>query len=590
MSLALALSVTGCGGGLPRSGPVVSGSRIVDDPRIGLLQVIPNGPGQGVAPVDVVRGFLLAGSSAADDHAVARMFLTRAAAQVWRPNTVTTLVRTTPDLVPVALPTSGAPTAGTTASEATGASEPPADGDQTQVRLDAGVLAVVDATGHYVQQPRGTSLTRSVRLVREDGEWRIADPGNGVVLTQLDASRTLRPFSVYFATPDGARLVGDVRWFGYDSSTATRIVTELLVGPSDWLAPAVTSGAPVGTRLRVGTVPVAGGVATVDLSDQALAGSPDERGLLLAQLKASLTRLPGVSGVRVTVDGADLSRDASPGPGEPPLPVQAAADPRLVLLGPTGLARYDGFAAQAVAGTGPELALGGTASHPAVSDDGTAYAVLTDGARTVRVQRPGGRSEVALTDPVALVPPSIDREGWVWSVSTTSGADPLVVPADAVETPPAQVALPADGLSGSVLRLRVSRDGARLLVVTVDAAGITHVRVHGIVRGVGGKPLRLTAGSPELVPGDGQVLDASWLRGDQIVVLERPAGDGDPVPVVSALSGPAQQLPAVAGAESIAAGWNERGIVVGTGAGRLLTRSGADWLAVADGRDPAYPG
>ena len=567
----LAVTAAGCGG-LPRTGPVVSGSRVGDDPRTGLLQVIPEGPEEGASPVDVVRGFLLAGSSADDDHAVARRFLTRAAAQLWRPDTGTTLVSAAPDLAPA--------TAGSAATA-----------DQTQVSLSAGVLALVDATGHYVQQPAGTPLTRSVRLQREDGQWRIADPGDGVVLTRLDASRTLRPFSVFFATADRGRLVGDVRWFGYDSSTATRIVTELLAGPSPWLSSAVVSGAPRGTGLRVGTVPVADGTATVDLSDQALSGTPDERSLLLTQLRASLTRLPGVSTVRVTVDGADLTRGSTAGADGDPVPPTPAADARLVLLGPAGLSRWDGLSAQAVTGTDPGLALGAGAAHPAVSADGSTYAVLTDADRAVRVQRPGGPLQVAVTAETPLAPPSIDREGWVWTVPTTLGADPVVVPASAVQTPAAQVELPADGLGGAVLRLRVSRDGARVLVVTVDAGGAAHVRVHGVVRDVAGRPLRLTVGSPELVPGAGQVLDASWLLDDQVVLLLRPAGGGDPVPVVSQVSGPWQDLPAVAGATSVAAGWSQRDIVVGTAVDQLLTRSGADWVVVvSDGRDPAYPG
>lgn len=567
----VAVLLAGCGG-LPRSGPVVSGSRVVDDPRIGLLQVIPDGPQAGAGPAEVVRGFLLAAGSADDDHGVAREFLTAAAAQAWRADAGTTLLRATPGV-----------TGPDAATSDTGAGQ-----DTAQVEVAGDVLALVDATGHYVQQPEGTAFARTVTLRREGGQWRIDDPGDGVVLTQLDASRTLRPFPVYFATADASALVGDVRWFGYDSSTATRIVTELLAGPSQWLAPAVRTGAPRGTELEVGTVPVAAGVATVDLTEAALSASPTERALLLAQLRASLTRLPGVGSVTVTVDGAELTRPEG-APEDPPRTVRAA-DPRLVLLGPSGLSRWDRTAVTAVTGTDPALTAAAGASHPAASADGTTYAVLTDGDRVLRVQRPGDDPAVAVNSSTPLVPPSIDRLGYVWTVSSTGTPDPVVVPVGAPQTPATAVALPADGLGGRILRLRVARDGARLLVVTQDAAGATHVRVHGVVRDASGLPLRLTTGSAELLPGTSEVLDASWLVDDEVVALVDPGAGRPPYPVLTEVSGPRTVLPPVPDAVSVAAGWSERDIVVGTSTGRLLTRSGADWIVVADGDDPVYPG
>jgi Lipoprotein LpqB beta-propeller domain/Sporulation and spore germination len=565
-ALALVALLAGCGG-IPRSSDVVSGAPVEDDPRTGLLQVIPDGPARDAAAVDVVRGFLLAAASAEGDHAVAREFLGSAAAQAWRPDAGTTIVASGPDL---ALLQQGP--------------------DSAVVAVTATVQAQVDAAGHYAERPPGTAYASSLHLTREDGRWRITDPPDGVVVTALDASRTLRPFPVYFATAGpAAQLVGDVRWFGYDSSAATRVVSALLQGPSPWLAPGVTTGAPAGTELRVGTVPVAGGTGTasVDLSDAVLGADPAERGLLLSQLRASLSGLPGVDDVQVTVDGAELTRGAGAAGTEVPR-ATAVADPRPVVLGPEGLSRFEGGGLRPVPGTGPGLDLAGGASHPAVAADASAFAVLTDGGRALRVQRPGGELEVAVSGQGPLAPPSLDRFGWLWTAPATPGAAPLAVPTGAPETPAAAVTPPAEGL-GSVLRVRVSRDGARLLVVGRDAGGAVHVQVHGIVRDATGKPLRLGVGTADLVPGVADVLDAAWLSDDELVVLTRPAG-ADPVPVLAEVSGPSTPLPAVPGAVSVAGGWSDRDLVVGTADGRLLTRSGADWIAVAAGRDPAYPG
>jgi len=577
-ALAATALLAGCGG-LPTSGPVTSGSRVLDDPRVGLLEVIPEGPRPGASAEEVVRGFLLAASSASDDAAVARTFLTAAAARRWHPEASTTLVRATPAVSgppPVAAPSPGA----------TGVPAP--DGGAVQLLVSADVVAQVDATGHYLQRPAGTVLRETLTLRREGGQWRVDQLPDGVAVSELDASRTLRAFPVFFATADAAQLVADVRWFTYGSSTATRIVTELLAGASAWLAPAVRTGAPAGTRLSVGTVPVAAGTATVDLTDAVLQGSPEQRSLLMAQLRASLTRLPGVSTVRVTVDGAELTRAGDGDLGDVPRTLPTT-DPRLLLLGPAGLSRWDRTAVRAVPGTGPGLGSGDDAAHPAVGPGGGPFAVLDRGDRTLRVQAVGGDVQVALRSDVALAPPSVDRAGWVWTVAARTGAPPQVVPVINPSVPAQAVDLPADGVGGVVRLLRVSRDGARVLLVVQAGDGSTHVRVHGVVRGAGSRPLRLTAGSPELVPGAGDVLDGSWLEDDRLVLLVRAAG-ADPVPLVTQPSGPVEALPAVPGGVTVAAGWSERDVVVGTRDGRLLTRSGADWVVFADGRDPAYPG
>jgi hypothetical protein len=562
-ALLLALTLAGCGG-VPRSSEVISGSRIEDDPRVGLLQVIPDGPVAGAGPSDVVRGFLLAGSASDEDHGVAREFLATAAAQTWRPDASTTIVTTTPELTVLAQ-----------------------DAGTALVGVRATVSAVVDDTGHYVEQPPGTVLDRQIRLVLQDGQWRLADPADGTVITRLDASRSLRSFPVYFVT-DGPspQLVGDVRWFAYDSSTATRIVRAMLDGPSSWLLPAVTTGAPGGTRLRVDTVPVAAGTATIDLTDAALDADPTERSELLAQLRASLTGLPGVSDVAVTVDGAELTRTGQ----AVQLPRSVApVDGRPVVLGPDGLSRWDSGGLRVVASTGPGLDAAGGASDPAAAPDASAYAVLTDDRRVARIQLPGGTLETAVSGRGTLVPPSIDRFGWMWTAPTAAGQAPVVVPVTAASTPAAEVEPPADGLGGALLQARVSRDGARLLVVVEDAAGVVHVRVHGIVRDGAGRPLRLGAPGPDLVPGVGDVLDAAWLVDDQFVVLVRPA-TGDPVPVLGEVAGPSSRLPAVPGAVSVSGGRTDRDLLVGTADGNLLSRSGADWIVVAQGRDPSYPG
>ncbi|WP_432495631.1 LpqB family beta-propeller domain-containing protein [Kineococcus gypseus] len=559
--LAALAGAAGCSG-LPRSGPVVSGARVQDDPRLGLLQVVPDGPVRGAEPQEVVRGFLLAAATGAGEQAVARLFLSPAARRTWRPDASTTVLVEAPRVEPAAAPAPG----------------------EAAVLVSGEALADVDAGGRYAQRPPGSAVRRTLRLVRVDGEWRVDEPGDGRWLTQVDASRSLRPFPVCFATPDGAVLVSEARWFPYDSATATRVVTEVLAGASPWLAPAVLGGAPPGTRLRTGTVPVSDGAAVVDLTAPARHASPQRRGVLLAQLRTALTRLPGVERVVVRVEGTELAPGRGPSPAPDPPLTLPVRDSRLVLAGPAGLARWDRAELRPVPGAP-------AGRHPAVAADASCVAWLDEDARTLRVLPAGAASPAAVRARGAvLAPPSVDRHGWVWVVPTSPGATASVVPAAAPGSTPTAVGSAPGAAGAGVLRARASRDGARLLVLTEEPDGTTRVRVHGVVRGAGGRPLRVGEGSPELVPGAGRVLDVSWLRDDRVVALVRPAPGADPVPLVSQVSGPVQRLAPVAGAESVAAGWSERDVVVGTGDGRLLARSGAGWSTVAQGRDPAYPG
>ncbi|PPK97820.1 sporulation and spore germination protein [Kineococcus xinjiangensis] len=588
------LLVAGAGAGcgrLPSSGPVVSGPRLADDPSFGLIQFVPEGPVAGASPTDVVAGFLRASSSSRDDHAVARSFLTAQAAARWRPETSTTICQRMPSIVLPADPdpahAGAVPSPPGVAVPEPGAPEAvvpgPAVGGALSVTLQGPVVATIDAQGRRAEQPPGARLSQRLLLLRERGEWRIDWLPDGVVISAADASRTLRPFTLAFATPDGSRLVPEVRWFAYGPNTATRIVRELLHGPSPWLAPAVTSGAPPGTQLRLRSVPVADGVASVDLSDAALVTTPQERRLLLSQLHTSLTGVRGIGSVRVTVNGVELTGPQGRLRAEPRAP---GSDGRLLVLGPEGLARYDGARLDTVQGPdGAALEARGV-THPAVSPAGGPYAMLAGGRRLL-VQRPGNAPIVAVDGEDDLAPPSADRHGWVW---TASGSTVLAVPTAAPAGGPVEVQGPPGGETGRVLQLRVSRDGSRVLLVTEQAEGAPVAAVHGVDRDVSGRPVRLTARGPVLAPGAAEVLDLSWLGEEHAVLLVRRPGEASPRPVIAQIGGPVRLLPQVPGGVSVAAGDTEREVVVGTANGRLLVRSGADWMVVAAGRHPAYPG
>jgi len=116
----------------------------------------------------------------------------------------------------------------------------------------------------------------------------------------------LRAVTVYFANPDGQRLIPVTRYVPPDSGLARGALLGLLAGPSAEDGAGLGSAAPAGTRL-IGIV-VRDSVATVDLSRafESGAGSAAVR-MRLAQLTYTLTRLKGVRVVRLWLEGKPLS-------------------------------------------------------------------------------------------------------------------------------------------------------------------------------------------------------------------------------------------------------------------------------------------
>ena len=85
------------------------------------------------------------------------------------------------------------------------------------------------------------------------------------------------------------------------ASIASVLMRALLNGPSDWLAPAVTSAIPEGTALSVDAVTINDGIAEVALSDNVLNLNDGQRTLMAAQVLYTL-QPTGIQGVTFTVN------------------------------------------------------------------------------------------------------------------------------------------------------------------------------------------------------------------------------------------------------------------------------------------------
>ena len=572
-------ALAGCAA-IPTDGPVARGDVELNEPVELSFRVY--GPTPNATPEQIVRGFLSAQAAGVNEaFTTAREFLAPATREVWDPYQQVTVYSGDLGLTMAQPAARTDEPAGTTVAPLPDA---PDLATATEVVLSgpASVAGVVDAGGQYVEA--STDARQDVTFALEKdavGQWRIASVADGVLVSQPNFASVYRSTPVYFLSPDLTMLVPEMRWFP-QRNIATNAVRALLAGPSDWMRDAVVSGAPAGTMLSVEAVSVdSSGTATVDLSGPVLAADEDQRALLSAQLEATLQRISGVSDVALTVAGAaltvkpraDLERD--PGPEGPAIGVREGA-----------VVQLDGRQLTPVPGL-PTFAAG---EVTALATRGDVVVAALDGARIVRLVP--GAEVTELVAGAAVVPPSVDRFGWVWTaVDAASGRLTAVRAADGN-----RLDVAVDWLGDQqVRRVAVSRDGARMVVVSDGPEGV-QVDVAGIVRDGAGAPQRLNAPVP--VGGSlASASDVAWVDELTVVVLgDSSDGEGPGSATSVALvpvGGPTENLPPVEAADGIGAGRGRRAVYVTTATGDLFTRSttGTNWSLVTTGVDLlAFPG
>jgi len=615
--LVLLLLLAGCVA-IPTDGRVVAGGDVDQPGARPALRVTASGPAEGADEREIVEGFLAA-VAGLDDFTVAREFLAPQAG-TWRPGEQTVVYENTPTFGPTVR-----------------------DGATSSVVVRSSVVARIDESGRYVEQ-EPTPEEQPFELVQVGGQWRIAALPPGVLVSEVDSDRVLAPFGVYFTDTTETYLVPDVRWFPQLTSSATSLVRALLGGPSAPYLGALQSAAPTGTALDLPTVPVENGVATVDLTEEVLLADPAGRAVLLAQLRQTLRAVPTVSDVRVTVDGSPLEEPAEGDAARvPTLVVDPAVDGRLLALAPAetpaaeaaveGAPTVEGGAvAPPAVDPAPELVLGqdgrplapagslvqrlglevstpveGTealaaevSTGLAASQDGRAVAGLDAARGSLWLQQQPGAPAVELLTGTGLSAPSFDPPGlsWVWTVGDgdlQGGALPSVLVASAsAGSEPGSTAARVEARGGLALgdevrSLRVSRDGARVLMVVTHLDGTVDVQVRGVRRDRTGRPLSLSQAAFDVGPGLVDAVDAAWVSDDTVVVLGTSGGEA-PRPLLVQVGGTARSMAPTPGAVSVTAALGERSIVVGTADGTVLRRSGSLWLDGPFGVSPAHAG
>lgn len=539
---------------IPTSGPIGRGDVAVAEPGV----PIPIGadPVPDASPEDIVRGFLQAtAGGVADEFTVARNYLSRTASAEWEPRAELLIY-------------------------ARGGGPVVEERDEGSVRVTVPVAAVVDSGGRYTEVVPGSQRELVFELRRDARQqWRITDLADAVLLSEPNFRVLYRPTPVYFATPDQEHLVPDLRWFPV-AKNDTYAVAALLAGPSPWLQDAVVSGAPAGAQLSTGSVTVSSdSVAAIDLTSESNQGPGADRDLLQAQLEATL---PRVAAFEVTAGGLpwqstrarDLRPDVAPerGPG----PYVLSGD-RLALVDRGRIVPVEDAAP--LTGLGPE--------SPALSPDLATRVVLARERTQLVLLPPGAAAPETLLSGEDLLAPTVDRFGWVWTGERTSAGQLLAALPNGTVT-----SVSAPWLEGrSVQSIRVSRDGARMVVVSTGPAGVT-VAAAGVIRDETGRPSRLGEGLPV-----GAVLDAAgqatWVDEITVAVLGRSDTIGVDTVHLIPLGGPTEVLALREGTRSIAAGRGVSALYLADAEGNLLARQNSSWRVVptdASVRDPVFPG
>lgn len=528
VAVAVTVALAGCVG-IPTSGGVQTGP-VIDEQNNPDIVVLPSDPRPGSTQQEILADFMQAVRGPQNDYAVARKFLTKDLAGTWDPDARVD-IRTAP-----AVTTAG--------------------GEPDTIEYSLTSRAYVDVDGRYVEQPPA-SQTLTFGFTKQNGQWRISAAPDGIVLSQSSFNIVFTEQALYFYDPSHRYLVPDVRWFPSRATVPVRIVSALLAGPASWLGNGVlTSAFPVATVLGGKSATVQGGVATVDLSKEALAASQFDRGLMRQQLAATL----GVSTVEMTVNGLELrAPDTASGILDPT--VEAA-----LLVGTGSAIGFDsGDNVTPIAGVSPKLlAIGATAAS--LSNDKQAAAAL-GGDGVAYLAQIGQNDPIALDQRGDLVRPSLDPFLFVWSGQRSSAASIVAYSSDGTEHP-IQSGLPADA---RLVSLAVSRDGSRLLVYADSDAG-PKLFVAGIIRGQDSTPTAL--GAPILLPVTGGTpIDAAWVDDRTIATVCQDSGE---VAVnLYELGGPSASLGTLPDAVSIAGGNGSDGLRVLRASGAVVRPAGS---------------
>ncbi|MDA8777068.1 LpqB family beta-propeller domain-containing protein [Pontimonas sp.] len=529
---------------IPSSGPVNSTDRIagLESAEVDFL---PPGPSTGATPVEIIAGFVAAGTAAQDNYRVARSYLAQEVRELWNPN-ASVLIR------------QGEPEITVTSS--------------TVASYVLPVVASVDELGRYSTSPVVSSQTLDFRLVEEGDEWRISGLSDGIVLTEAAFAEAFASYRLYFFSAGYRELVPDVRWFATRGEVSSKIVRGLLDSPSFWLDQGATVSAfPEGTQLALTPIAVVDGVASVDLTTRVLSADEITRSRMVTQLTASLAQVQGISSARISVNQNELVSESV---GEDAPSLARGRDSRTLVLRDRRFGYIQGGLVDEIEGLSGEVA--------SLIPDNIFYS--SEYSRAVATRAEGLWSIEAGTEPVIidaradLVRGIIDNCGFVWSSTAESSTGMAQIIAPGGEIFPLELEI---GAGASLVSFELARDDTRLVMLVQTETG-ARVLLSAITRDEDCRPLTLGE-FVELGPVAGRGVDAAWIDDSRIAVVVADTATGQGEVVVFDVSGqstslgrPAQPITLVGGVGGIS------GLRLLAGDGLIYQARGNGWQATGE--------
>lgn len=609
-ALALVLSVAGCVS-MPSGGPVISYA-VTQNPGANdqrYLQFVPQPPGEGWDPAQIVQGFLTASASFADGQQVARKYLTSHASGQWHPSwSAAVFSGDGPDV--------GSPV------YADGQSGKDVHATKATVTVTGTVRAELSSYGAYAETSASVTKEQApitFTLVKHDGQWRIASaPPSRLLLTSVEFSADYQLRNLYFIDPTQHFLIPDPVYVPLQATPEDLmggLVEDLINQPPDWLAGGARTAFPAHTKL-LGDVGVTGGLATVNLGG-AVAKAQNTKAQdttleqvsaqLLATLAGSGQGQPNVQSIELSVDGKAWAPPTAPGNvvqniGSSALTIPTGANSAFYYLDAKG----NVWRRTGTGGTPVKVQNIGTGySAVAVSPDGRYLAALRGGTLYTGtiggplVQRQGSGYSSMSWDP--------NDNLWAVAAGSLYMLSGTVTPQSPQSPQAAPVTVNVTTVTGEpvdgITAVRVAPDGVRVaLVVGGNGSG-----------GAGGTTLdfgAITATSPaqeregqvsvmqvtlspfNVSSGSVNFSAVTWYGPDNVITMgSAPGVQGPVLTEYSVNGGPSSPVSSDADITSVTATLGSELVAEAKG-GVLLadaSTSGA-WAMIGDGLSPAYPG
>ncbi len=262
-------------GQIPTSGPVVEYTPKPKQGSSAGIEIAPLPPVADASPEVIAEGFLYAMSTYQPGYLAAREYLTPEARERWKPEQGLLIC----------------------------GSGRPIKVDGTEATVDCPLVGRLDSRGKYAPAAKG--FTHDLGLIKNaDGQWRISNPPQGLLISSYLFERSYRALSIYFLTEPGDRLVPEQIYLPTRAATPKQVLAALLRGPTEWYSKIARSAFPAGTTLNTVDIPVDdAGVARISLSEQIDDLTLDERSQLVAQLVWSMSQFSSIRFIELTVNG-----------------------------------------------------------------------------------------------------------------------------------------------------------------------------------------------------------------------------------------------------------------------------------------------